>query len=230
MRVIVPYKTLWHETRAALEADGRQAEYFDVGHTPTAYHELMLAVWAEGKGFTVVEQDIVPYVGAIAELEACPEPWDGKPYWIGGTFDCYLGCTRFSDALVHDNPGLMESLDRLPDDGTPRRYWGRVDTRLAQVLRDQYGLHIHAHWPAVEHMNPQKLVRGGINCIVCGEPIAWKTVMRQPPPWPCEHDGSPFPEWQSRLLDKNQTGESYDSVSPIVNCSNCGEAMPCSCG
>ena len=121
MRIVVPYARLWPETKAALDATGREVEYFYVGGSPTAYHELLLDIWHQGEGFLVVEQDVVPYVGAIEELEQCPEPWAGKPYWIGSGFYAYLGFTRFSDTLLREHPGVMDALDSLRDDGTPRR-------------------------------------------------------------------------------------------------------------
>ena len=225
MKVVVPYARLWPETKAALEADGREAIYVPVGHSPTAYHELVRDLWSQGEGFVLVEQDIAVYPGAIASLEDCPEPWCGCVYWLGTTFNAWLGCTRFSDSLVRDNPGVMEATDLLRDDGTPRRYWARVDTRLTQVLNDQVGVAIHRHWPAVDHLNPDKALRGGINCTTCGEPIAWKAVMRTPPPWPCEHDGPPIPEYWTKLAPRPV--EAGPAV--FVNCSTCGDPMPCGC-
>lgn len=233
LRVVVPYATLWPETKAALEADHREAEYHYVGGSPIAYHDLMLELWHSGQGFTVVEQDVVVYPGAIAELEACSNPWCGKSYWIGSSFDCYLGCTRFSTALVQANPGVMDALDGLRDDGTPRRYWGRLDTRLGQVLNDQVGIAICKHWPAVEHLNPDKALKGGINCSLCGEPIAWETAKRTPPPWPCEHDGPPLPVIPRREPEPQPTPPS--GVTPVsngnvtINCVYCGGPWPCLC-
>jgi hypothetical protein len=185
MRTVVPYVTLWPETQAALEADGRQAEYVFVGGSATAYFELLQALWQEGQGFVVVEQDIVPGLGAIAEMESCPEPWCGRPYNMGGSIEPALGCTRFSDALVHDAPGVIEAITRLPFDGiTDRRHWGRLDSRLKQVLEDQLGLKHHWHWPAVEHLNPDKK-RFTANCVRCGDPIPWATILLSPPPYRC---------------------------------------------
>jgi hypothetical protein len=180
----VPYATLFPEVQEALEADGRTAEYVHVGGTPEAYFELLAGLWAEGKGFVIVEQDIVPWPGAIAEMEACPEPWCGRPYNLGTHLGAYLGCTKFSDSLVAGAPGVIAAIDHLAFDGTPRRYWGRLDTRLKQVLEDQLGLTHHWHWPAVEHLNPEK-GRFTVNCVRCGSPLPWATIMASPPPYHC---------------------------------------------
>lgn len=220
MRVVVPWATQFPEVRTALEADGRQAEYVNVGKSPTAYHELLLDIWHQGQGFIVVEQDIVVYPGALADMEACAKPWCGHPYWLGTVFGAYLGCTKFSDELVRDNPGVMDALDTLRDDGTNRRYWGRLDTRLGQVLNDQVGISIHNHWPAVVHLNPDKQMRGGVNCVECGRAIPWR-VLRLGPPWPCDHD--PIPEFVPET-----TVPIPLPLSIILNCVYCGGPAPCS--
>ena len=183
MRIVVPFAKLWDETKAALEADGRAAEYHYVGGSPTAYFELLQSVWAQGEAFTVIEQDIVPYVGAIAALEACSQPWCGFAYSMGGSMEAALGCTRFSDELVKDNPGVIDAIAQLPFDGiTDRRHWGRLDSRLAQVLHDQLGLTMCVHWPAVGHLNPDKEPLRA-NCVHCGEAIPWATIMAGPAPY-----------------------------------------------
>jgi hypothetical protein len=226
MRVVVPYATLFPETQAALEADGRTADYRYVGGLPTDYHDLVAALWRDGQGFIIVEQDIVVYNGALAQLEECPEPWCGCVYWLGTTFDTWLGCTKFSDSLVKDHPEVMDVCAGLRENGMPRRDWARVDTRLAQVLRDNIGLSIHQHWPAVEHLNPDKLLRGAFNCVYCGDPLPWETVKRQPPPYPCEHNGPPLPSFPGRIM-VSPTVKSEPAPTAIMNCAHCGSVMPC---
>ena len=219
MRIIVPWAKEFPEVRAALEADGRQAEYVYVGGSPTAYHELFLGLWHEGHGWINVEQDIVTFPGAIAELEACPELWCARAYWLGAVFGAFLGFTKFSDDLVRNNPGVMEAIDRLRDDGTPRHYFGRLDTRLSQVLMDQLGLTIHLHWPAVEHLNPEKKMRGGVNCTECGRSLPWRVIRLEPSQWTCDHDEDdviPAPVLSA-------------IPSAIQNCVFCGEPLPCQC-
>jgi hypothetical protein len=220
MRVVVPYAKLFPETKAALDATGRDVEYVNVGTSMTAYHELFLELWHSGQGWINVEQDIVVYPGAIEELEQCSCLWGGKPYWLGSVFGAYLGLTKFSDELVRENPGVMDALDGLRDDGTPRRYFGRLDTRLGQVLNDQVGIAIDVHWPAVQHRNPDKQMRGGMNCVECGRPIPWR-VLRLGPPWPCDHDSisEPIPEVAI---------QPPSPPSIILNCVYCGGPYPCS--
>ena len=173
------------EVIAALAADGIAPETVDVGGSPTAYHELFIRLWADGDGFVVVEHDVVVPRGAIRSLERCREPWCGVPYPShNGYLEGALGCTRFSTSLVRSVPEVPATVDQLASDGTPRRYWGRLDTRLKQVLEDRIGLRFHAHWPAADHLNP--VIRPPIvNCSGCGGEIPPAITRLGPPPYPC---------------------------------------------
>jgi hypothetical protein len=155
VRVIVPYARLYPETKAALEADGWTPEYVRVGHDPTAYHTLVEGAWRQGETFAIIEQDIVPWPGSLTDLRDCPQPWCGFAYSLSTGYGAYLGCTRFDGAMLRERSGVFDAIANLPPDGTPRRYWGRLDTRLKQVLEDG-GLRMHVHWPAVGHLNPDQ--------------------------------------------------------------------------
>jgi hypothetical protein len=187
----VPYATnldahaigLYPETRAALEAEGIEAEYIDLTGKPTAYHELLLRTWEEGRGWINVEHDIVPWPGALRLLWDCSCDWGGYAYSLGNAYASYLGCTKFSDALVQAHPDAVRRIDGLKPDGTAPRYWGRLDTRLKQVLEDQLGLVMHLHWPAVGHMNPDK--KPGYWHCRCGARIPTETIMSGPGPYLC---------------------------------------------
>ncbi len=183
-RVVVPYARLYPETKAALEAAGVAAEYVNVAGDPTAYHGLVERLWADGTGWVNVEQDIVVRPGVVEELWACERDWCGFAYGIHMGYGAYLGCTKFSARLCREHPGVVAALDQLPHDGTPRRYWGRLDTRLLQVLEQHEGLRIHTHWPAVGHLNPEQQVPI-FNCPRCGGAIADSEVQKGPPPYRC---------------------------------------------
>jgi hypothetical protein len=183
VRVVVPYAVLAPETRAALEADGVVAEYVFVGADPTAYHGLVERLWSEGDGFLIVEQDIVVRPGSVAELADCPEPWCGFAYSIGTSYGSYLGCARFGRDLVLGHPGVFAAVANLRDDGTPRRYWGRLDTRMKAVLEDHEGQRMHVHWPALDHLNTDKGTPI-VNCVQCGAAIP-DEIVRQGPPVEC---------------------------------------------
>lgn len=191
MRVIVPYATdtrtgqlgPYPETRAALEAQGIEAEYVYTGKSPEDYHELLSGLWREGTGWINIEQDIVPWPGAIAELEACPEELCAFPYELSTGWGAWLGCTKFSTELIAREPGLFHGMAALPFDGTPKRYWGRLDTRMYEVL-ERAGRIRHLHWPAVEHLHESQKFNGSFSC-PHGKAIPREVLMRQPWPYPC---------------------------------------------
>jgi hypothetical protein len=183
VRVVVAYAELYPETRAALEADGIKAEYEFTGSSQTAYFELMARLWKEQEAFTVIEQDIVVWPGAIAVLEACSEPLCGFAYELSTGWGSWLGCTRFSKQVIAAEPGLFQAIDALPFDGTPKRYWGRLDTRLFQVL-EAGGWKKHVHWPSVRHLHEAQRFVGAFHC-PHGRPIPRAVLERQPWPYPC---------------------------------------------
>jgi hypothetical protein len=188
VQVVVPYAHLCPETRAALEADDITAYYAYVGADKTAYHSLLEFLWGQGKGFIVVEHDIVVRPGCVAELEACPHDWCGFSYSLSTGYGAYLGFTKFSDALVSGRPAVFRSIAALRPDGTERRYWGRLDTRLKQVLEDREGQTMHVHWPAVVHLNPTAN-RVRYNCAHCGGEFP-PEVTRMSEPWSCPRCGA----------------------------------------
>ena len=189
IRVVVPHAAnpraaspgLRPEVVAALETDGWRPDVVDVSASESAYHDLLASLWAEGEGFVVVEHDIVVYPGAIRAMLDCPESWCVTVYRVNAEYDGYLGCVRFSEALVRAEPDAMDAAGRLAY-GPPPRYWGWVDSRLGQVLTDR-GYRKHRHWPAVTHLRtyPQAVAW---NCR-CGAAIPEEIVASGPPPHRC---------------------------------------------
>lgn len=113
-----------------LTAEGVQYETFradgDLG-----YSLSMTEVWERGEGFAIVEHDIAPWCGAIAQLETCPRDWCLFHYPDGGALSRGLGCTKFSDRLVREYPDL-------PGAWKGAEWWtidGAVGTAVATVLR-----------------------------------------------------------------------------------------------
>ncbi len=106
-----------------------------------SYDFLFRSLWAEGEPFILVEHDIVPWPGALAELWNCPEPWCGFPYFIFGELRSQLGCTKFDPA----------NLGECPLTGDPIE-WQVIDKAIEKrlVMRGQNG---HMHSPAVTHLN-----------------------------------------------------------------------------
>jgi hypothetical protein len=159
MQIIVPYATnpyligrgLRPEVRALL--DGR-AEFVDVGASNYEYWGLLERLWAERRGFCVVEQDNLPTEAALAGLEACVEPWCLCPYWHGanGMLDYGLGCTRFRAEVMVALPDLfVRALGR-----TGTRHWSGMDLALAAVLHERgFRQHVHEEIAHLHEFGPE---------------------------------------------------------------------------
>lgn len=182
--MIVPFANLYPETKHALESDGIVAEYLAT-RGPTDYHDVLKRAWLAATGFIVVEQDIVPWPGAIAALEACPCEWGGYAYQLSTGYGAWLGCTKFSEALTRDHPAVFGAMEAMPEFGTPRRYWGRLDTRLTAAL-EAGGQRMHVHWPAVDHLNPAQQFHGSF-VYACGHAVSVERMRSGPAPYtePC---------------------------------------------
>ncbi len=115
-----------------------------------SYDMLFRELWAKGDPFILVEHDIIPWPGALAQLWTCPEPWCGFPYSNFGTFRSYLGCTKFEPSRLGDCPLSGEI-----------RSFGELDQIIIKTLllrdrtdwkaRPKYKNHVHN--PPVAHLN-----------------------------------------------------------------------------
>lgn len=111
------------------------------------YGRLAADLFNAGRGFVLVEDDVVPWPGAIKQLLACEEPWCGfewPRFYVQDEprsgFTHGLGCVRFSDTLV---------AQYTPAWGDKR--WDEVDGAVFQMLE---GLECHIHTPPVAHLKP----------------------------------------------------------------------------
>jgi len=159
------------ETLAALRRDGIEPLKAAISpYDREGYWRLLSALWELKGGFTVVEQDVVPFPGAIAELEACSERWCGYRYELQTGFHAALGCAKFDASLMAEFPRALERVGELgfgpdgsrggpDDDGLPRKDWRRLDTRIDRVLRQECGVQMHVHDHVVGHLNPVQRVR-----------------------------------------------------------------------
>lgn len=141
------------ETTAALDASGFPWEAADVSATPTSYTRLLERLWASGEPFALVEHDIVPHPGALAELAACDWPWCSYAYRLGSIVHAGLGCARFSASLLAAVPDAAEQTWRESTDVHPPGHWCSLDDRLRRVLA-RAGFAPHVHAVQVRHLNP----------------------------------------------------------------------------
>jgi hypothetical protein len=119
----------------------------------THYGRVFMQQWQSGNGFIVVEEDIVPWPGAIKELQVCPEDWCAFEFPNGIILDnprqgfCWsLGCMKFSTDLVKRYEASQE---------WQFRGWDELDGSVIGMLPAET---CHLHLPPVAHAKAQVLV------------------------------------------------------------------------
>lgn len=156
-RVVVPFIKggLRPETTNAVDSTTIWPEYIELDDTdPHAYAHLLISLWENGNGFSVVEQDVVPGPGQIAELWDCPQPWCSLfvPF-RGELFATSLCCTKFTAELTTELPTVARYALSPGPYNTEWITWKHCDGRLANTLQ-RYGKAPHGHMPPPEHLNP----------------------------------------------------------------------------
>ncbi len=143
MRVVVPYTKLATETLAALPPGCTLAW---VGDHERSYWALLSDLWHRGEAFIVVEHDVVPHRGALAQLASCEQEWCAFPYPMGdGLVTTALGCTKFGAGLIGRWPDLISGIP-------PRhRRWTDLDAIIVGRLH-QHRETEHVHQPSVRHV------------------------------------------------------------------------------
>lgn len=106
-----------------------------------SYDLLFRELWRKGDPFILVEQDVIPWPGAVQQLWTSDEPWCGFPYYIFGELRSYLGCTKFEPERLGECP--------LPEDLVP---WQLLDKKIEQTLMKR-GYRGYVYSPAVSHLH-----------------------------------------------------------------------------
>lgn len=108
MRVLVAAVQSDCAAHRALRAEGvAHEEHVCAGRF--GYGRLVAAAFQRGEGFVLVEHDVVPWVGAVAQLVECEGDWCGFRYARSGSTVRALGLVKFSDALVRRMPRAFVS-------------------------------------------------------------------------------------------------------------------------
>lgn len=141
MRVVVPFARL-HVTEQVLRSYRVPVEFVRLDDDD-AYRRLLHELWAARETVVIVEQDIVPWPGALEELYGCMGLWCACAHPLFGGLGIYhgLGCTKISGQLMA----------RLPDLWDLSGHWSTLDQRLYFAARD-IGEEPHPHRPPVIHL------------------------------------------------------------------------------
>jgi hypothetical protein len=160
MRVVVPALSRDNVASRCLAAEQLEHEVRVLEHS-YAYAELIAELWRDGESFTIVEDDIAPYPGAVKALEACRHYWCGFHYCLPGRFNVdddgahsallgSNGCFKITADVIEAAPELYERWDT--------HHWSMVDVALTAALRHVFGLErgpsektFHVHTPPVAH-------------------------------------------------------------------------------
>jgi hypothetical protein len=159
--IIVPYSdesTLNPALRVALEMERLDAVFIRTGGFKDDYWNFFEHWWQTGSSFILLEQDNVPFPGALQAMWDCPEGWCVHEYLIQTKYTWALGCTKFSAPFINQFPDLMkEALSGHIWADYESRAWWELDVRVNQTLLRLYGQEPHIHQPPVLHLNPKHL-------------------------------------------------------------------------
>lgn len=154
--VSVPYVEgmLRGETLAALDAWG--GPYTTWRLNPLNgydYAMRFLSWWITPGDFMVIEQDMVPRPGLIAEIAACPDTWCSARYHAGGgRYITGLGMAKFTDALKRAHPWAGQNIVTDPRGNGLLVDWTSLNEAVERHLT-RLGVTCHIHDTVVEHLH-----------------------------------------------------------------------------
>jgi hypothetical protein len=145
--IIIPTRTLGQPAALALTMEGH--EVTEVAMRDYCHYGRMLTQqWQTGRGFILVEEDIVPWPGALAELERCEQECCAFEYPTGIIIEeprsgwCVsLGCIKFATSLV----ARVECGYEWQNAG-----WDSLEGKVFETLQGEVDVHVHG--PPVAHV------------------------------------------------------------------------------
>lgn len=149
MRVVVPYTRLHPITKQVLDSYGFPVWYQHLDGDDS-YRKLLQYLWQGGETVVLIEQDVVPWPGAIEELHGCCGLWCSCSYLYNGCLSLFhmLGCVKLSADLMRLLPELWDEPG----------HWSTLDTRLYHAAMAK-GEVAHPHRPPVIHLNDRQMAR-----------------------------------------------------------------------
>lgn len=109
---------------------------------PFAYGDVLRRLWPHSGELVIIEQDVIPPQGGIADLLACARDWCTFPHWTGERYTTdTFGCVKLGWILRLSFPMLPHVLYAKPD---PRYFVRRGWTKFAcdvspQMLNSRLG-------------------------------------------------------------------------------------------
>lgn len=127
----------------ALRKEGVEFELVLMEHE-YSYSDMFTRLWKNNAGFVSIEHDIVPWPGAIQEIQECLNMWCSYEYPLApNTLRPALGLIKVSDWVVHHYPLLYKAWEN--------KVWGSLDGSVCPAL-ESVASHTHIHTPPVAHV------------------------------------------------------------------------------
>jgi hypothetical protein len=143
--ILIPTTAIGTPTALALTMEGlvvTEVKMNDYYH----YGRMFTEQWQTGKGFILVEHDVVPWPGALGQMNKCQEELCAFEYPSSPDSTARsLGCTKFSTSLVQRVPYNLE---------WQSKGWDQLDGAVFETLQD---VNIHLHRPMVAHAKARYL-------------------------------------------------------------------------
>ena len=108
------------------------------------YFNLVKELWEKGEQFIINEHDVIPWPGAIAQIDDCEHPW--CTFWYrspAGWLNNGLGLVKFDPARL---PNIF-------DEPFEKTNWSNLDRQIYHKLQ-VHGVDVHTHSPSVTNLNP----------------------------------------------------------------------------
>lgn len=156
--IVIPYTKFNPAQAQHLRMEGYEPVYEYVGDSPYRYFEIFRDYWRRGEDFILLEHDIIPWPGALATFESCPDIWCafGYLYPPDGYLVVAHGCVRFRAKMMESVPDLLDIVEA--NDGrffkvkeTDTRHWKDLDGCISPILTGTLERFPHRHVPAVVH-------------------------------------------------------------------------------
>lgn len=142
MNLVIPYAQLRSEQQWLLT--DYSPRYVDVSKSDDAYWIFLTDLWRKQETVIIVEHDILPWPGALEELEACPGFWCAYSYDQRGIGIFHsFGCVKFTGELMRLLPNIWEGINT---------HWSQLDQQF-EWRAFQAGQRPHGHRPPVIHLH-----------------------------------------------------------------------------
>ena len=142
--IVVPTRAASSPAARALVIEGFEVTEV-VMEDPFHYGRLTADLWALGKGFVMVEDDVVPWPGAIQAMLDCPKEWCAYEFprtYVQheprSGFTVSMGCTKLTAAILERYSPAFGDLR-----------WDEVNGPIEEALSSET---CHLHYPPVAHV------------------------------------------------------------------------------